>query len=111
MPGVKAYKFKLKTNPPLSKPAFSRSILAVNSITPAFKSAGTLSNQSRLAQLQFPVGAASRHQSHPPGRCRRLQSGASRRSAPLSKAFDNFFRRVKAGQKPGYPRFKGQGVL
>src|SRR5437764_1443779 len=23
------------------------------------------------------------------------------------RAFDNFFRRVKAGQTPGYPRFKG----
>jgi Transposase and inactivated derivatives len=27
----------------------------------------------------------------------------------LSKAFDGFFRRVKAGQEPGYPRFKGRG--
>ncbi|WP_328474779.1 transposase [Actinoplanes sp. NBC_00393] len=27
----------------------------------------------------------------------------------LSKAFDGFFRRVKAGQAPGYPRFKGRG--
>lgn len=27
----------------------------------------------------------------------------------LSKAFDNFFRRVKIGEKPGYPRFKGLG--
>jgi putative transposase len=26
----------------------------------------------------------------------------------LSKAFDAFFRRLKAGQTPGYPRFKGQ---
>ncbi|TXH16355.1 MAG: transposase [Mycobacterium sp.] len=26
----------------------------------------------------------------------------------LNKAFDGFFRRVKAGQKPGYPRFKGK---
>lgn len=26
----------------------------------------------------------------------------------LSKAFDGFFRRVKAGQAPGYPRFKGK---
>ena len=26
----------------------------------------------------------------------------------LSKAFDNFFRRVKVGQKPGYPRFKAK---
>jgi len=26
----------------------------------------------------------------------------------LSQAFDNFFRRVKAGEKPGYPRFKGR---
>ncbi len=26
----------------------------------------------------------------------------------LDKAFKNFFRRVKAGQKPGYPRFKGR---
>lgn len=26
----------------------------------------------------------------------------------LSKAFDGFFRRVKAGQTPGYPRFKGK---
>jgi putative transposase len=25
----------------------------------------------------------------------------------LNKAFDGFFRRVKAGHKPGYPRFKG----
>ncbi len=25
----------------------------------------------------------------------------------LSKAFDAFFRRVRSGQKPGYPRFKG----
>jgi putative transposase len=27
----------------------------------------------------------------------------------LNKAFDGFFRRVKTGQKPGYPRFKGKG--
>jgi putative transposase len=27
----------------------------------------------------------------------------------LDKAFAAFFRRVKAGQKPGYPRFKGRG--
>jgi len=27
----------------------------------------------------------------------------------LDRAFDAFFRRVKAGQKPGYPRFKGRG--
>lgn len=27
----------------------------------------------------------------------------------LNKAFDGFFRRVKAGQAPGYPRFKGRG--
>jgi putative transposase len=26
----------------------------------------------------------------------------------LQKAFDGFFRRVKAGEKPGYPRFKGK---
>ncbi|OPY47044.1 MAG: putative transposase [Methanosaeta sp. PtaU1.Bin028] len=27
----------------------------------------------------------------------------------LDKSFKAFFRRVKAGEKPGYPRFKGQG--
>ena len=27
----------------------------------------------------------------------------------LDRAFQAFFRRVKAGQKPGYPRFKGRG--
>jgi len=27
----------------------------------------------------------------------------------VDKAFQNFFRRVKAGEKVGYPRFKGQG--
>lgn len=27
----------------------------------------------------------------------------------LNKAFGGFFRRVKAGQTPGYPRFKGAG--
>ncbi len=27
----------------------------------------------------------------------------------LDKAFQAFFRRVKTGEKPGYPRFKGQG--
>src|SRR5688500_5571240 len=26
----------------------------------------------------------------------------------LDKAFQNFFRRVKAGETPGYPRFKGR---
>lgn len=26
----------------------------------------------------------------------------------VQKAFDNFFRRVKAGEKPGYPRFQGR---
>jgi len=29
----------------------------------------------------------------------------------LDKAFKNFFRRVKAGENPGYPRFKGKGWL
>jgi putative transposase len=27
----------------------------------------------------------------------------------LDKSFRAFFRRVKAGEKPGYPRFKGKG--
>ena len=27
----------------------------------------------------------------------------------LKKAFDAFFRRLKAGEEPGYPRFRGQG--
>ena len=27
----------------------------------------------------------------------------------LDKSFKAFFRRVKAGEEPGYPRFKGQG--
>lgn len=27
----------------------------------------------------------------------------------LQKAFDAFFRRIKAGEKPGYPRFRGAG--
>src|SRR5215470_18579264 len=27
----------------------------------------------------------------------------------LQKAFDAFFRRLKAGEKPGYPRFRGSG--
>jgi len=27
----------------------------------------------------------------------------------VDRAFQGFFRRVKAGQKPGYPRFKGKG--
>ena len=29
----------------------------------------------------------------------------------VSKAFDAFFRRVKAGETPGYPRFKGVSTL
>jgi putative transposase len=29
----------------------------------------------------------------------------------LDKSFQNFFRRVKAGQKPGYPRFKAAGCF
>jgi len=29
-------------------------------------------------------------------------------AADLDKAFQNFFRRVKAGQTPGYPRYKGR---
>ena len=36
----------------------------------------------------------------------KLQRGTLNR---LDKAFKSFFRRVKAGQKPGFPRFKGQG--
>jgi putative transposase len=27
----------------------------------------------------------------------------------LTKAFDGFFRRMKSGQRPGYPRFRGRG--
>ncbi len=27
----------------------------------------------------------------------------------LDQAFDGFFRRCKAGEKPGFPRFKGRG--
>jgi len=27
----------------------------------------------------------------------------------LDKSFNAFFRRVKVGEEPGYPRFKGQG--
>jgi putative transposase len=29
----------------------------------------------------------------------------------LDKSFKSFFRRLKAGQKPGYPRFKGKGFF
>ena len=35
------------------------------------------------------------------------QQAALRR---LNKSFDGFFRRVKAGQRAGYPRFKGGGI-
>ncbi|MCF8011105.1 MAG: helix-turn-helix domain-containing protein, partial [Clostridiales bacterium] len=27
----------------------------------------------------------------------------------VERAFNNFFRRVQAGEKPGYPRYKGRG--
>ena len=36
----------------------------------------------------------------------KCESAALRR---LDRAFQAFFRRVKAGEKPGYPRFKGRG--
>ena len=36
-------------------------------------------------------------------------SSCQRTLRRLDKAFRAFFRRVKAGQKPGYPRFKGYG--
>jgi putative transposase len=36
----------------------------------------------------------------------KCESAAIRR---LDRAFQTFFRRVKAGEKPGYPRFKGRG--
>jgi putative transposase len=47
-------------------------------------------------------------------RCRyeaRLQvpDAPDRAPAHRNKAFDGFFRRVKARQTPGYPRFKGKG--
>lgn len=32
-------------------------------------------------------------------------------AADLDKAFQNFFRRVKSGETPGYPRYKGRDQL
>lgn len=52
--------------------------------------------QSRLYRQTFPQARVVFSQT--------LQSVA----IDLSKAFDAFFRRVKAGETPGYPRFKGR---
>jgi len=52
--------------------------------------------QARLYRQTFPQAKAVFSQT--------LQSVA----IDVSKAFDAFFRRVKAKQKPGYPRFKGR---
>ncbi len=52
--------------------------------------------QARLYRQTFPQAQAVFSQT--------LQSVA----ADLGKAFDAFFRRVKAGEKPGYPRFKSR---
>lgn len=52
--------------------------------------------QSRLYRCSFPQAAIVSAQT--------LQSVA----IDLSKAFDAFFRRIKAGETPGYPRFKGK---
>ena len=52
--------------------------------------------QARLYRQTFPQAQGVFSQT--------LQSAA----VDLSKAFDAFFRRVKAGEAPGYPRFKGR---
>ena len=44
-----------------------------------------------------------------PGRQGRWSAGSQQQTLRrLDKAFAAFFRRVKAGQKPGYPRFRGR---
>jgi putative transposase len=45
-----------------------------------------------------------------PGGQRRWSAGSQQQTLRrLDKAFAAFFRRVKAGEKPGYPRFRGRG--
>jgi putative transposase len=45
-----------------------------------------------------------------PERCGRWAFACERAAIKrLDRAFQAFFRRVKAGEKPGYPRFKGRG--
>jgi putative transposase len=45
-----------------------------------------------------------------PERYRRWAFGCERAAIlRLDRAFQGFFRRIKAGEKPGYPRFKGRG--
>ena len=47
---------------------------------------------------------------HDPERYGRWAFGCERASIRrLDEAFQGFFRRVRAGEKPGYPRFKGRG--
>jgi hypothetical protein len=64
------------------------------------------------AVLQVPAAAYQ----EAGGRARRLPgrhpTALQRRSAAirrLDRAFPGFFRRVKAGEEPGYPQFKGRG--
>lgn len=45
----------------------------------------------------------------PDGQGRWSATAQARTVRRVDRAFDAFFRRVKAGQKPGYPRFKGRG--
>jgi putative transposase len=45
-----------------------------------------------------------------PDRCGRWSFSCARSAVRrLDRAFQGFFRRVRAGEKPGYPRFKGRG--
>jgi putative transposase len=47
---------------------------------------------------------------HDPARYKRWSFNCERAAIRrLDMAFQGFFRRVKAGEKPGYPRFKGRG--
>ena len=112
MPGVKAYKFNLKTNPAFEQACVftldtcrelynaslqeRRDAYQINHVS--------LNYNSQSAQLPGikairPDVAAVYSQ---------VLQDVLRRS---QKAFDNFFRRVKAGQKPGYPRFKGKAFF
>jgi putative transposase len=69
-------------------------------------SGSTTNGRSRAAMKINPAGLKTREREKNPYFERLNFSSAQGTLRRLDKAFQNFFRRVKAGEEPGYPRFK-----
>lgn len=112
MPGVKAYKFKLRM-----KDDFERACQSTLELCRELYNAALQERREAWAMNHISI-TYQKQQNQLPGIKPIREDVAGVHSQVLQdvlrrldKAFDAFFRRVKAGAEPGFPRFKGKAFF